>query len=1043
MVLVWLRIVAWFSGTLLVNAALLCAVFAAGLVYEEMRGSEWQAHYLARLARQLYFQVEPGANAALLFPRSGPYDYRYGYVQLADFSRELSGDYAIVRQARVSPRMAELQRQGLYAPYQEKTQAGLRLLDCRGRTMYSATYPERVWRSFDNVPPLLVDSLLFIENREILDPEHPKKNPAIEWDRLGKAMIDQAAHLVDPATETPGGSTLATQIEKYRHSPEGRTSTIHEKFRQMASASIKAYLPGEETIESRRGLVLEYLNTVPLSARAGYGEVNGIGDGMWAWYGRDFGDVDALLRGRGADAGSLARRAGIYKEALSLMISQRRPSYYLGGNTVELDQLTNSYLRLLASAGVITESLRDAALSVRLQLRDFDPEATQLSYTDRKAVNAVRTSLAATLHTPRLYDLDRMDLTAQSTLAPSVQAEVTQFLRDLRSPDKATAAGLTGEQLLEDSDPSKVIYSFTIFERGADANYLRVQTDNLDQPFDINAGAKLDLGSTAKFRTLVTYLEIVAELHARYRNTESSELRKVSVDGPDVLTRWAVEWLSLSPDRSLAATLEAAMDRTYSANPGEKFFTGGGLHTFENFHAEDDHRVYTVRDGFHNSVNLVFIRLMRDVVHHYMYQTPGSTARLLADASDPRRKDYLARFADREGRVFIGQFLQKYKGRTAEEIEERVVSALHRTPAKLAAAFRTLEPDAPAPKLRAFLEKWLDGDSVSDDQLDKLYDTYAPDKMSLADRGYVAGVHPLELWVARYLRRNPKATHDQAIEASALERQEVYGWLFKTHHKNAQDIRILGLLETEGFNEIHRHWKRLGFPFDSLVPSYATALGSSADRPAALAELMGIVVNGGLRLPTARLEHLHFAEGTPYDTEFERRTGKPERLLPAEVAKVLRDALVGVVADGTAKRVKDAFVMPDGSVLEVGGKTGTGDHRFDVYGPHGQLISSRAVNRTGTFVFLIGDRFFGTVTAHVHGPDADNYRFTSALSVQLLKDLAPILMPLHNVCSEDGARPGTLPVHDAPPSPTPLPGKPILSQAVAPTSRHGAEPRRD
>ena len=46
-------------------------------------------------------------------------------------------------------------------------------------------------------------------------------------------------------------------------------------------------------------------------------------------------------------------------------------------------------------------------------------------------------------------------------------------------------------------------------------NYLRVQTDNLAQPFDINEGAKLDLGSTAKLRTLITYLEIVAELHAR------------------------------------------------------------------------------------------------------------------------------------------------------------------------------------------------------------------------------------------------------------------------------------------------------------------------------------------------------------------------------------------------------------------------------------------------------------------------------------------------------------------------------------------------
>ena len=33
-----------------------------------------------------------------------------------------------------------------------------------------------------------------------------------------------------------GGSTLATQLEKYRHSPEGRTQSARDKLQQMASA---------------------------------------------------------------------------------------------------------------------------------------------------------------------------------------------------------------------------------------------------------------------------------------------------------------------------------------------------------------------------------------------------------------------------------------------------------------------------------------------------------------------------------------------------------------------------------------------------------------------------------------------------------------------------------------------------------------------------------------------------------------------------------------------------------------------------------------
>jgi hypothetical protein len=40
--------------------------------------------------------------------------------------------------------------------------------------------------------------------------------------------------------------------------------------------------------------------------------------------------------------------------------------------------------------------------------------------------------------------------------------------------------------MLGNGDPAKVVYSFTLMERGDKVNYLRVQTDNYDQPLDIN-----------------------------------------------------------------------------------------------------------------------------------------------------------------------------------------------------------------------------------------------------------------------------------------------------------------------------------------------------------------------------------------------------------------------------------------------------------------------------------------------------------------------------------------------------------------------------
>jgi hypothetical protein len=54
------------------------------------------------------------------------------------------------------------------------------------------------------------------------------------------------------------------------------------------------------------------------------------------------------------------------------------------------------------------------------------------------------------------------------------------------------------------------------------------------------------------------------------------------------------------------------------------------------------------------------------------------------------------------------------------------------------------------------------------------------------------------------------------------------------------------------------------------------------------------------------------------------------------------------------------------------------------------------VNRSATFVFNIDERFFGTIIAYVPGAQAADYDFTSGLPVQLLKVMAPKLMPLIN-----------------------------------------------
>ena len=604
--------------------------------------------------------------------------------------------------------------------------------------------------------------------------------------------------------------------------------------------------------------------------------------------------------------------------------------------------------------------------------------------------------LASQLGLQRMYDLDRLDLSVQSTLDGELQQKTTDMLRQLKNPEYANAAGLYGPRLLGTEDLGKIIYSFTLSELTPEGAKFRIQADNFDQPLDINKGTKLDLGSTAKLRTLVTYLEIIEALHKRYATLELQVLRKLEIDPSDILSRWAIGYLLQNSDKSLATMLNAALERKYSANPDERFFTGGGVHVFHNFKREDDRKILSVREATLNSVNLVYVRMMRDIVRYYMFQVGGSSAKILKDTGNPDREGYLRRFADKEGKEFINRFYLKYKGKTTPNgIGEVFFASFRHTPRRLAAAYRYVYPESTLAEFEKFMVAYQSSfKGLTPLLLRDLYESYAPGKYSLADQGYIVTVHPLELWLARYLTAHPNAQYKAVIEASGDERVAVYHWLFKTIHKNSQDIRIRGLLELEAFLEIHRNWKRVGYPFDSLIPSLATAIGSSADHPAALAELMGIILNDGVRMPTVLIERIRFAADTPFETVLERTPVKGEKIFSRELAAAARGVLTAVVGTGTGSRLARAIVEEDGTEILIGGKTGTGDHRHITFSSPGVIKESRVVNRSATFVFFIGDRFFGTMTAFVPGADAANYKFTSALSTQVMKHLLPMLKPL-------------------------------------------------
>ena len=965
----------------------------------EIYSSIIQAHYLSKLTGQMTYKIGVGESKARIPAPHGPYDLRLGYTSLPDFSRKLkANNFDIARQAEVSETMIKLVDKGLYPIYPEKIQAGLKILDRYDQPIFSQYYPKRIFRSFSEIPKIVVEILLFIENRTLLDENRPFANPAIEWVRLGNAVYEQGKRLAYRNGSVSGGSTLATQLEKFRHSKDGISYSMTEKFKQISSASVRAYLGGEKTFGRRRQIALDYINSVPLAGIPGYGEIFGLGDGLWAWYARELKDIAKILNNmRVVDNPTvLEEKAIALKQVLSLFIAHRRPTDFLLRNRDILEAKCNAYIRLLFKEGILPEALVRSMLETELKFRASPLSLNSKNSIEQKTAYNLRTKLLSLLSIDSLFALDRLDASVKSTLDLDTQTAVNREIMNFHDLNWIKTKNLDGPRLLEKGDPEKIIYSFTLYEKTTEGNLLRVQTDNYNQPFNFNQGSKLNLGSTAKLRTLIHYLEIIAALHERYHGFTRKELRQLKSAPADKISQWAVSYLLHTDDKAIGAMLDSALNRKYSASPYEIFYTGGGVHRFSNFNKKDNQRTRSLRVAFRHSVNLVFIRLMRDIVNYHIYQGDSSSFDLLRNAHHPQRKAYLDRFVDYESALFIHKFFKKYHHVSRQKklllLQDEIDPSLSRR----VALYRFLFPEVALRDFQEQLQNQLSDIQFKKSDINRLYHKHNPHNRSLADVAHIVGVHPLELWIAAYLCHHPGADYEEVYRKSKSARLEAYRWLFRTSRKYKQDKRIRIMLEQDAFDSIHKAWQRLGYPFKKLVPSYATAIGSSADRPEALAELMGILINDGIYKSAFLIQEITFGSNTPYETHFVRKHPKAKRVLRPEIAHLIKKALFNVVEKGTAKRAYQAFYYDDGTSLPVGGKTGTGDNQHKQIDPDGMVISSKVINRTATFAFIIGDRFFGNITAYVPGSQAGEYSFTSSLPVALLKNMAGQLKAVLN-----------------------------------------------
>src|SRR5919109_2416012 len=830
----WLKKWLCWSGALLL--IFLC-------VFIEIQTSVLQSWIFTSTNERLTFVLADGQSSSVAFPRSAPFDDRRGYSKLPLFrSRLETQGYQITQQVQQSETMVDLLNRGISPPYSEPAGSGIDIRGMDDVPLFRYAQSDFLFEKIGDVPPLLVKTLLFLENRDLDSPATPWQNPAIEWDRLFKAALLYVGAKLHLPMPVQGGSTLAVQIEKFRHSPNGRTDTPVEKFRQVIGASLKAYRTGANTRAWRERIILDYLNTVPLAAAPGYGEIHGVGEGLHAWFGMALADVVKALQLPGLPS----EKVKAYKHVLTLLISVRAPSVFLIDERESLEEKLGQFVRLMARSGVIDWELATALQQTPVQFLPAAPLPPQPSSGKNKAANAVRTNLMELLGVYNLYDLNRLQLEVQSTIDVPLQKKITDFFHSLMDPEVVHNRGLDGERLLESNDPKKVIYSFLLVEPTPAGNLVRVQADNLSSPLDFNKSVKLELGSTAKLRTLTHYLEVMAQLYNELSPLGQPALKSREEAARDVLTKWALETLRNQGPISLPAFLDLAMERKYSASPYETFFTGGGIHHFENFDPEDDKRIPVLREAFRNSTNLVFIRLMRDLVGYHRARLPYNSDTVLADGANPERRRMLQEIADEESRTVLRRAYIAYQGSTAEDIVHRMFGSRLNV-RHLAILYFAWKIGADEASLAAWLDRHQERHSP--ELVSQLFRSYSNPRLTLSDYGYLLSTHPLEVWSAGELVKKAAMPWEELYARSIEARRISSGWLLQARNRRPQDLRLRIRMERDAFARMTPYWQRLGFPFKTMVPSYATAIGSSSDRPVALAELIGILVNDGVRRP--------------------------------------------------------------------------------------------------------------------------------------------------------------------------------------------------
>lgn len=916
----------WVSVTVVPGLVLLSAL---AVIWQEVRTSALQSMVGVRLSQAVVTEhrLSPPSSTPLFDGPDGPWDRARGYAARSIIVERLQGQgFEVVALARPHEvgRSSELAG-WTYPIFEMQPRAGLHITDRAGRTLERWRYPEVVW---EQPPSLALHAARLLENRALAERPHPFTNPAVDWTRLGVATLSQVRARLGSDAPAIGGSTLAVQMEKFRHSPGGRTSDSSEKARQMLTAWLRTYHHGRDADAWAEQIAIDWINSVPLGHRTGYGPVQGVFEGMWAWFGRPPEVVAQALEPGDDDA----LRAQVERELLALIIAQQRPARYLPAGIDALERRVDALINALVDEGYMSRDWGHVIASRSLRVASPPSKGPEERGSPHLSALAVRQW--GTLSGEERALMRQRHARVTATYDAALQEALRREIEAARPPART---------------------SVTIFARSAGRLEPRAIVDTEPRVVDLSTEGRVDLGSTSKLRVLISYLSAIEQAYEAQRAGRPA--------AQDSLSRFVARELAADPGLSVSQLLERALQRPVSADPNEVFYTGGGPHEFQNVNPEHDARYFNVASAFVASANLPFVRLLDEVVAYHAHRIYGAPIEAVVAGEHPRFEELRERHLQMSAERLVRDAYFRHHRSDLPTMATRAMAGLEPTEARCARLRRAIGPAATLGDEHPCTD--VDLDATTDAEIDP-WDAQ----------------DPLELAAIAALVEDPEASLTDVMLATAESRGAARDWI--AAQASTLDTRrgVHYAIEEEVFAELQQEWARAGYPFERLTPSLATALGSSGDRPASLARLVAAVREGGLVPVLSHVKLVRLFEGTPYETWLRPAEAQPVRAFGPEVAGAVERLLVRVAERGTGHASQGPWQTEAGS-WEVGGKTGTSDHVLLVRDRSGRIIERRTVARSGAWVFFAGPCVVGTVVMFEQGEDAATHHFHGGDAAEL------------------------------------------------------------